>query len=375
MIHKPLFHKIFIASVTATVIIGGSQFKSSFAQNKAPQNSTIKKSLAAKPALTLQGHIWDIEALAFSPDGQTLVSGSYDHTVKLWNLKNGKLIRTLDGHKDGVNDVLISPDGKLFFSAGGASESNTNKVIKVWSMKTKKLLRTLKGHSLGVTSLAITSDGKTLISGSYDKTIKLWDVEKGKQKQTLKGHTSPVRSIAISPDGKTLASGGGSLNDNSDKTIKVWNLETGELTKNIKGNKNIIGFIGFTSDGKYLVNSTDPKINIWDLATGQLKNSFSVSDIEGVTSVTLGKQSKTVVTTTLDGAVTIWDLTTGKSLNTLIKAANNPQNYDQIYPTSTALSPDGKTIAIGNGGGAYNSKFPISIRRVTSREQGSSEQK
>lgn len=362
MIHKQFFHKSFIASVAAaTVIVCGSQLDRTFAQT-APRSTTA--SSQSKPAFTLQGHIWTIQALDFSPDGQTLVSGSYDHTVKVWNLNNGKLIRTLDGHKDGVNDVAIAPDGKLFFTAGGTAESNTSKVIKVWDMKTKKLLRTFKGHTLGVTSLAITPDGKTLVSGSYDKTIRLWDVDKGIRKRTLTGHTSPVRSIAISPDGKTLASGGGSLKSDSDKTVKLWNLQTGELISNIKGNDNVISFIGFTPDGKYLVNSTDPKINVWDLSTGKLVNRFGVSDIEGVTSATLGNDSKSIVTTTLDGAVTMWDLTTGKAIKTLVEAANNPQNYDQLYPTSTAFSPDGKTIAIGEGGGAYNSKFPILIRRM-----------
>lgn len=365
MIYKQLFHKSFIVSViAATVIVGGSQLNYTSAQTPATQNSNTTKLSQAKPAQTLQGHIWTIEALAFSPDGKTLVSGSYDHTVKVWNLGNGKLVRTLDGHKDGVNDVLISPDGKLFFTAGGTAEPNTTKVIKVWDMKTKKLLRTLKGHNLGVTSLAITPDGKTLVSGSYDKTIRFWDPQKGIRKRTLTGHDSPVLSVAISPDGKTLASGGGSLNSDSDKVLKLWNLETGELKSDIKGNNNVINFIGFTPDGKYLVNSTDPKINVWDLTSGKLVNRFQVSDIEGVTSATLGKDSKTIVTTTLDGAVTMWDLTTGKAMKTLVEAANNPQNYDELYPTSTAFSPDGKTIAIGKGGGAYNSKFPINIQQI-----------
>lgn len=365
MIHLSIFQKSFIASVlTATVTMGGSHFTQTFAESSPVENSSISKFSQTKSTFTLKGHIWDIEALAFSPDGQTLISGSYDHTVKLWNLKNGKLIRTLDGHKDGVNDVIISPDGQLFFTAGGTAQPNTNKVIKVWSMKTKKLKSTLKGHSLGVTSLAIAPDGKTLVSGSYDKTIKLWNPQTGALIRTLTGHKSPVRSVAISPDGKTLASGGGSLKDNSDKTVKLWNLQTGKLIRTIEGNTNIISFIGFTADGKYLVNATDRKINVWDVNSGKLVNSFRVSDIEGVTSVTLANDRKTVVTTTLDGAVTIWDLNTGKAINNLVKAANNPQNYDQIYPTSTAFSPDGKIIAIGNGGGAYNSTFPIKIRQV-----------
>ncbi|MGD1914218.1 MAG: WD40 repeat domain-containing protein [Rivularia sp. (in: cyanobacteria)] len=365
MIHLSIFRKSFIALViTATVTIGGSPFNDTFAESSPSQNSSISKSPQTKPSFTLKGHIWDIEALAFSPDGQILVSGSYDHTVKVWNLKNGKLIRTLDGHKDGVNDVIISPDGKLFFTAGGTAESNTNKVIKVWSMKTKKLLRTLKGHTLGITSLAIAPDGKTLASGSYDKTIKLWNPQTGKLIRTLTGHKSQVRSIAITPDGKTLASGGGSLKDNSEKTIKLWNFETGKLISSINENTNIISFIDFTPDGKYLVSATDPKINLWDVNTGKLVNNFRVSDIESVTSATLLKDGKTVVTTTLDGAVTMWDLNSGRAISNLVEPAKNPQNFDQLYPTSTAFSADGKTIAIGNGGGAYNSSFSIQIQSM-----------
>ncbi len=361
MNYKQFFQKSAIASVVAAILIGGinlTQIALTSAQ------TPTSKSQPTKPTFTLKGHIWDIEALAFSPDGKTLVSGSYDYTVKVWNLTNAKLIATLDGHKDGVNAVIISPDGQLFFTAGGTAGPNTSKVIKVWSMKTKKLLRTLTGHSQGVTTLAITPDGKTLVSGSYDKTIKFWNPQTGTLIRTLTGHTSEVRSVAISPDGKILASGGGSLKGDADKTVKLWNLETGKLISSINDNGNVISFIGFTPDGKYLVNATDPKINVWDLNTGKLVNSFSVSDIEGITSATLGKDSQSVVTTTLDGAVIMWNLTTGKVIKTLVQAANNPQNYDQIYPTSTAFSPDGKTIAIGNGGGAYNSTFPISIRQM-----------
>ncbi|MBF2015533.1 MAG: WD40 repeat domain-containing protein [Rivularia sp. T60_A2020_040] len=360
MNYKGFLQKSFITSVVvATVIIGGSNLIQTDAQTP-----NISKSPQIKPTFTLKGHIWDIEALAFSPDGQTLISGSFDHTVKMWNLINGRLITTLDGHKDGVNDVVISADGQLFFTGGGTAQTNTDKVIKVWSMKTRKLLRTLKGHSQGVTSLAITADGKTLVSGSYDNTIKLWNPQTGALIRTLAGHNSPVRSVAISPDGKTLASGGGSLKGDSDKTLRLWNLETGKLISSIEGNTNLISFIGFTPDGKYLVNATDPRINVWDLNTGKLVNTFSVSDIEGITSVTLGNDSKSVVTTTLDGAVTMWDLSTGKAINSFLEAANNPQNYDQLYPTSTAFSPDGKIIAIGKGGGAYNSTFPISIQKM-----------
>ena len=120
----------------------------------------------------LEGHDNLVISVNFSPDGKTLVSGSWDKTIKLWNVETGKEIRTLKGHDELVRSVNFSPDGK------------------------------------------------TLVSGSLDKTIKLWNVETGEEIRTLKGHDSYLSSVNFSPDGKTLVSG------SDDNTIKLWNLGT-----------------------------------------------------------------------------------------------------------------------------------------------------
>lgn len=101
---------------------------------------------------SLRGHIWNVAALALSPDGQILVSGSFDQTIKVWNLNTRKLLTTLDGHVDGVNAVVVSPDGQIFVSAGGTAQANTDKTIKIWNLKTRRLITTLTGHSQGITS-------------------------------------------------------------------------------------------------------------------------------------------------------------------------------------------------------------------------------
>jgi hypothetical protein len=117
---------------------------------------------------TLRGHEDSVSSVAISADGQTLVSGSEDMTIKLWNLKTGDLLRTLTGHEGDVSSVAISPDGQTLASGG---EDNT---IKLWNLKTGDLLRTLTGHEGPVHSVAISADGQILASGSWDKTIKLW---------------------------------------------------------------------------------------------------------------------------------------------------------------------------------------------------------
>ncbi len=109
-----------------------------------------------------------IYSVAISPDGRTLVNGSYDKTIKIWNIASGQLIRTLQGHSGLVNSVAISPDGRTLVSGGG------DKTIKIWNIASGQLIRTLQGHSGLVNSVAISPDGRTLVSGSHDQTIKIW---------------------------------------------------------------------------------------------------------------------------------------------------------------------------------------------------------
>jgi WD40 repeat protein len=171
----------------------------------------------------LEGHDSVVTSVNFSPDGKTLVSGSGDKTIKLWNVETGQEIRTLKGHDSVVSSVNFSPDGKTLVSG---SWDNT---IKLWNVETGKEIRTFKGHDELVTSVNFSPDGKTLVSGSWDKTIKLWNVETGQEIRTLKGHDNSVISVNFSPDGKTLVSG------SDDNTIKLWNVETGQEIRTLKG--------------------------------------------------------------------------------------------------------------------------------------------
>jgi serine/threonine protein kinase len=162
---------------------------------------------------TLTSHSYSVTSVAYSPDGQTLASGSGDKTIKLWNVKTGNLLQTLPSHSNLVISVAYSPDGQTLATGSG------DKTIKLWNVKTGNLLQTLTDHTDWVYSVAYSPDGRTLASGSDDSTIKLWDVKTGNLLQTLKGHSNLVISVAYSPDGRTLASG------SDDKTIKIWRLK------------------------------------------------------------------------------------------------------------------------------------------------------
>ena len=118
-----------------------------------------------------------ILTVAWSPDGETLASGSNDTNIILWDAESGKRLQTLEGHTRGVESVAWSPDGKAL-----ASGSYFNTII-LWDADTGARLQTLEGDSV-----AWSPDGKRLVSGSYDNTIILWDADSGERLRTLKGH-------------------------------------------------------------------------------------------------------------------------------------------------------------------------------------------
>ncbi len=121
------------------------------------------------PTIPLEGSV------AFAPDGKILASGSWDHTVKLWDMATGREIHTLSGHTSWVNSVAFAPDGKTLASG------SLDYTAKLWDVATGKEIGTLSGHTASVFSVAFAPDGKTLASGSWDHTVKLWDLTIGRK--------------------------------------------------------------------------------------------------------------------------------------------------------------------------------------------------
>jgi WD40 repeat protein len=121
-----------------------------------------------KPIKSLAGHNKGISALTFTPDGHTLVTGSDDSTIRIWDVSSGQKKAPLKGHAGSVRAMAVSPDGKTLAS------SDVSGAIKLWNLATGKELFTLVGHDASVLSLAFSPDGMSLASGSSDTTVRLW---------------------------------------------------------------------------------------------------------------------------------------------------------------------------------------------------------
>ena len=283
---------------------------------------------------TLTRHFDSVNSVAISPDGQTLVSGSRDKTIKIWQLSTGRELRTLTGHSNGVSSVAISPDGQTLVSA------SIDKTIKIWQLSTGQELRALTGHYGSVNSVAISPDGQTLVTGSnYVTIINIWQLSSGQLLRTLTGHSDGVYFVAISPDGQTLVSGGSDDSDDSDygdETIKTWDLNTGlRLRTFLSSLGGGVNSVAISPYGQTLVSSSRKRIKIWQLSTGrQLRTLTGHSD--SVSSVAISPDGQTLVSASIDKTIKIWQLSTGRELRTLTG------HSDSV--SSIAISPDGQTL-------------------------------
>ena len=154
----------------------------------------------AQEIFTLQGHRDWIHSIAVTPDGKRAVSASRDRTLKVWNLTTGEEVYTLTGHRDWVSAAAITPDGCSVVSA------SKDKTLKVWDLTTYEEVLTFLGHTHAVTGVAITPNGKWVASVSGDHTLKVWDIVNGKELMTFSAEGS-FSCCDISPDGNTIVAG------------------------------------------------------------------------------------------------------------------------------------------------------------------------
>jgi len=258
----------------------------------------------------LTGHQSWVTTVAFNPRTATLVSGSLDDSIKIWDLQTGEATNTLHGHPRGVNDIRISTKGQVLVSCGD------DDTVKVWNLVAGRLIHTLEGHVRDVTSVAIGHRGWILASGSKDKTIKLWKLDKGTPIKTLLGSPAAVRAIAISPDETCLFSGG------LDNKVRLWDLQSGEMVRFFAGHVSPVNDVAVSRDGLFVVSaSKDKTIMLWSVGTGSIIHTLRGHNQE-VNSVAIAPDNRTIVSGSSDRTIKVWDARTGKLRYTLLGHSN-----------------------------------------------------
>jgi WD40 repeat protein len=238
-----------------------------------------------------------VAAVAVSPDGQWLATGSWDTTAKLWDVATGRVVRKLvGGHTGYVNSVAFSPDGNWLATAGDDG------VVRVWNVATGEMaqLETMT-HAGAIRAVSYSPDGTLLLTASADGTAALWGANNGQRVRQLAGHKFGLLDARFSRDGVLVATGG------EDNVAIVWTTATGQpVGAPLTGHTSSVTSVAFSGDGSRLLTaSQDNTAKLWDTSTGK-----EVLTLHGhtreLTSVGFSPDGQTALTASRDGTAILW---------------------------------------------------------------------
>ncbi len=387
------------------------------------ENSSLTKKFKFKPYFS-DGHFDSVESLAITPDGKTIISGSSDNTIKLWNINSGMCVNTLNGHVDSVNSLVITPDGNIIISG------SQDKTIKLWDIQSGECIKTFDDFDSEISSIVVTQDGNTMIA-SHGGIIKLWDIGSGKCIKTIEDDNNKINSIAVTNNGQYIVSGSSEIYEeyiyhgeiilNSYAEIKIWDIESGECISTVEQNtprdSSIIALIldcdliySGSSDGtvkRFSLETDDymePLIEAYynghmnsliatpDGGTLIMCNSHKTIDtlymfrhkhksleghVDSVNSLAITPDGNIIISGSQDKTIKLWDIKSGKCINTF---ENHMEKVSKLEDGSCIYTlNDGSTITMFLDG-SFNAseeninKFirvqdtPLSCRKLTEEE-------
>jgi WD40 repeat protein/uncharacterized caspase-like protein len=305
------------------------------------------------------------EAVAFSPDGQCILTANIGPKVFLREAATGRERQSFEGYSDGVNATAISPDGRYILTAVGNA-------AHLWEVASGQEIRRFAGHDAVVASVAFSPDGKFVITGSFDRTARIWEVATARMVHRL-DHADTVFAVAFSPSGKLVLTGCW------DHTARLWNAETGLQVGPPFVHGEAVYAVAYSPDDRYFMTGSgdspwfqfsggpkkddlDNYARLWDTTTGREVRRFPHKF--PVYAIAISPDGRRAVTGGEDGAK-LWDIATGDEITF----------FPEITINSAAFSSDGQRVVTGNSeretviwGVSSSLPVPEEIRRFKGSE-------
>lgn len=340
-------------------------------ESAAPPSPVSNRDTLATPSvnglsntLLLRGHKDFINCVEMSRDGDLLISGCADSTIKVWDLSSGECNRTLRGHSDKVTSILSLSDNELltgsedctirrwdlfsgkelclysahnntitslakspdsdYFLSGSADGK-----LGVWRVSSEDCLRFLGGHSDEVVEVLLLAN-TVAVSSSRDWSLRVWDILAGRCLRLLNGHSARVTGLISHASGNVISSG-------AEGVLRVWNLVTGKCSLKLTGHDGGVSCMCLVDDSRLVSGSYDKSLKLWSLFKGECLLTF-VGHTSYVACVAL-LSGERIISGSWDRTLKIWDLSTGLCLQTLTG------HLDRVW--CIAASPHGKIVSAG----------------------------
>ena len=271
--------------------------KTTYFTNPSNNIACIWDSKTGKLITSFKGHTHYISSVAFSPDQETILTGSGDKSARVWNVKTGKLLTTFLLRTCGISAVAYSPKGETLLTCGG--------LIRLWDAKKGELIHIFKGPSSGVSCVAYSPNEEAILTGTYEGAAYLWNSKTGQLLLTLTEEPSaPLTSVTWSPSGETC------LTASDNTTACLWNSKTGKLLHTLTMDRDSTS-VAFNPTGEIILIGTEGGTAcLWNAETGDLLTTLE-GHADSVDSVVFSPDGRSILIGLRNQTICVWKLLAG----------------------------------------------------------------